>query len=334
MERGEGGQGDGEERAERCGSIRDSIRIGHPSPGNSHHEPFVARAEMSAINSLVLNTEPIPLASIPECDACGAPSQNYNDLHPAPSLPTNGTEGGILEATDYNGSKYVLSGTVKYKNYANYQHRLTSFLKSFSSVKTAEELADAGFLYHSAPDRVVCFCCGIGLKEWEPEDQPLLVHAVKSPLCSYMQLKDFQMVMRINASAHALRTNSRSRLFQEERQLANVMERKIIQELTGMGYSPETIQQAISCVQRKGAEMNPEVVANTILDMDQTKTNRAESVCYLCQRGFRNGYTLCPCGHLAVCLKCKVYKVALCPLCGEKVERCVRTYPECQTKNP
>ncbi|KAK3585238.1 hypothetical protein CHS0354_006284 [Potamilus streckersoni] len=328
MEGDEEGQSNGEERTGRCSSIPISIRIGNPSPGNSHHGPFVVRAETSVINGLTLNTEPITLPSILEFDACGAPSRINTDLLPAPSLPKNVIEGETVEATDHDGSKYVLIGKVKFKYYANYRHRLASFVKIYKSVKTREELASAGFIFYEPPDSVICFSCGVGFKDWQPEDDPWRDHAAKSRLCSYVQVMSSQIVMRTNASATALRTNSSTTTFwQEERQLINV-ERNIYQVLNETGYSFEKIRLAIRYLQLKGVEINPEVVANRILDMDQKKKEMVASLCYLCKRDFRNGYTLCPCGHLAICLKCNVHTVALCPVCGDKVERYVRTYPE------
>nr|XP_046180667.1 E3 ubiquitin-protein ligase XIAP-like isoform X2 [Oncorhynchus gorbuscha] len=44
-----------------------------------------------------------------------------------------------------------------------------------------ERLARAGFYNTGAPDRVVCFCCGGGLKGWQPDENPWEEHAKHYP---------------------------------------------------------------------------------------------------------------------------------------------------------
>jgi hypothetical protein len=60
-----------------------------------------------------------------------------------------------------------------------------------SYIATPETLAEAGF-YHDPspfdPDNVCCFLCGKELGEWEPEDDPFLIHAQKCPKCPWVIL--------------------------------------------------------------------------------------------------------------------------------------------------
>ena len=46
-------------------------------------------------------------------------------------------------------------------------------------------MADAGFYYLDDSDLVICFYCGGGLKNWEPNDNPWYEHAKWFPLCEY-----------------------------------------------------------------------------------------------------------------------------------------------------
>jgi hypothetical protein len=41
-----------------------------------------------------------------------------------------------------------------------------------------QELSDAGFYYSGKGDRVCCFSCGGGLKDWEEGDNPWEQHAI------------------------------------------------------------------------------------------------------------------------------------------------------------
>ena len=73
----------------------------------------------------------------------------------------------------------------------NSDERLQSFTKTWP-VKghvTPREMADAGFYYLDDSDRVICFYCGGGLKNWEPNDNPWYEHAKWFPLCEYVLKK-------------------------------------------------------------------------------------------------------------------------------------------------
>ena len=61
----------------------------------------------------------------------------------------------------------------------NSDEGLQSFTKNWP-VKghvTPREMADADFYYLDDSDRVICFYCGGGLKNWEPNDNPWYEHA-------------------------------------------------------------------------------------------------------------------------------------------------------------
>jgi hypothetical protein len=51
-----------------------------------------------------------------------------------------------------------------------------------------EDLANCGFYYLGAEDKVVCFHCGVGLKDWLPEDNVWLEHAINSSSCPFLLL--------------------------------------------------------------------------------------------------------------------------------------------------
>ena len=73
----------------------------------------------------------------------------------------------------------------------NSDERLQCFTKNLP-VKghvTPCEMADAGFYYLDDSDRVICFYCGGGLKNWEPNDNPWYEHAKWFPLCEYVLKK-------------------------------------------------------------------------------------------------------------------------------------------------
>ncbi|KAK2849414.1 hypothetical protein Q5P01_009248 [Channa striata] len=65
----------------------------------------------------------------------------------------------------------------------------TERLYSFASVQhpvNPERLATAGFYSTGTGDMVLCFCCGGGLKGWQPEEDPWEEHAKHYPGCSFL----------------------------------------------------------------------------------------------------------------------------------------------------
>ncbi|KPP70978.1 E3 ubiquitin-protein ligase XIAP-like [Scleropages formosus] len=62
-------------------------------------------------------------------------------------------------------------------------------LRSFTGVShpiAPERLARAGFYSSGPPDRVTCFTCGGGLKNWQPEEDPWEEHAKHYPGCRFL----------------------------------------------------------------------------------------------------------------------------------------------------
>lgn len=51
-----------------------------------------------------------------------------------------------------------------------------------------KQLSDAGFFYTQKDDRVICFCCGGGLRDWDEKDDPWEQHALWYSKCDYLRL--------------------------------------------------------------------------------------------------------------------------------------------------
>ena len=72
--------------------------------------------------------------------------------------------------------------------FSNTSVRLHSFSDwPLSSVVTSYQLASVGFYYTGEGARVVCFCCGLEVREWRKGDVPLLVHCRANPECSFIK---------------------------------------------------------------------------------------------------------------------------------------------------
>lgn len=78
----------------------------------------------------------------------------------------------------------------KHSAYSVKQVRLNSFTDwPKSLMQKPEQLSDAGFFYTGRGDLVECFCCGGGLRDWEPGDDPHEQHLLwYGDRCEYLKL--------------------------------------------------------------------------------------------------------------------------------------------------
>ncbi|XP_065342052.1 baculoviral IAP repeat-containing protein 7-B-like [Cloeon dipterum] len=58
-----------------------------------------------------------------------------------------------------------------------------------SHKQTSLELAQAGFFYTGIGDRVICFYCNLGLKDWDPNDDPFVQHCKWNSSCQYLLMR-------------------------------------------------------------------------------------------------------------------------------------------------
>lgn len=79
-----------------------------------------------------------------------------------------------------------ISNQPAFQQYVNSEERKHTFNTWGLSVKTPDELIDAGFFYTKCEDEVRCFYCSVTLKQWNPNDQPWVEHARESPTCPFV----------------------------------------------------------------------------------------------------------------------------------------------------
>ncbi len=63
-------------------------------------------------------------------------------------------------------------------------------------IQDPDALVKCGFYYTGENDKVICFHCGIGLHNWEPNDSPWIEHAINSPLCPFLLLNKHQSLKK------------------------------------------------------------------------------------------------------------------------------------------
>ncbi|XP_063402280.1 baculoviral IAP repeat-containing protein 7-B-like [Mytilus trossulus] len=115
---------------------------------------------------------------------------------------TNSPSYCIKENFEHNDSLHPPKGIVfKYPQYAFLEVRLKTYDKwKFGEKQIPWNLSESGYFYTGEGDIVRCFCCDLGLAEWDVSDDPWTEHSRHSPKCWFLlheKGKDF--VERIQA---------------------------------------------------------------------------------------------------------------------------------------
>lgn len=90
-----------------------------------------------------------------------------------------------------------------YFEFANNTNRLNTFKKWPIALKTRPgALCEAGLFYTGLGDYTICFHCGVGLCDWEDDDDPWIEHAIYAPNCNYvLSIKGFAFVSSLKRSS-------------------------------------------------------------------------------------------------------------------------------------
>lgn len=101
-----------------------------------------------------------------------------------------GRECSFLKEMDHGFDtcgKYANASEIPvYPEYTSEELRLDSF-KMWPKTQKPEDLASEGFFYLGSEDKVACFQCGGGLKDWDEDDQPAEQHSIWFPNCYFIR---------------------------------------------------------------------------------------------------------------------------------------------------
>ncbi|XP_050390967.1 uncharacterized protein LOC126810060 isoform X2 [Patella vulgata] len=101
-----------------------------------------------------------------------------------------------------NRPKYMKTGfRVLHPQYRSMEERLASLRhwpKQYKPTKT--QLAEAGFFHTGVVTKVICFSCGLSIRDWEPEAEPWQQHALISPTCGFIKfIKGEEFILQMAA---------------------------------------------------------------------------------------------------------------------------------------
>ena len=147
------------------------------------------------------------------------------------------------------------------------------------------------FLFQGIGDRVICYSCNGGLKDWEPNDDVSIEHAVWFPNCEHLlKFKGQEFI-------------EKARKIKFDAQLATEKEKEC-----DSGYGSPTEEKLPSFPSTETKQPEKEI--------------SDEKLCIICCDEERSIVFL-PCGHLVSCGKCAVVFTD-CPTCRAKITGFVR----------
>lgn len=190
--------------------------------------------------------------------------------------------------------------------------RLRSFDEWPKTMKQKpQQLSDAGFFYTQKGDRVICFSCGGGLRDWDEQDDPWEQHALWYDKCDYLRLvKGPEYIEAVKAK------------FAKGQSEPNGTLSSSSQESVAESCSSGTSSSSSSA---SSTPVNSQTCAGSDKDDQSTETKLCESrLCKICYSSEYNT-AFFPCGHVIACTKC-ASSVTKCPLCRKPFERVMRVF--------
>lgn len=224
----------------------------------------------------------------------------------------------------------------EYPNYAIEAKRFQSYedWPKFMKQKP-KELSDAGFFYTGKSDRVKCFSCGGGLKDWEAADEPWEQHAMWYSACEYLKLmKGEEYIAQCLAKKEAAAAEA------ELLEAAQSVEMSCSPQpsTSGVASSATTSLTSSQSSSLSGSteDVNPSGTticnghkssASSGLEEDENEPTRSSDTNRTCKICYVNEYNTAfsPCGHVVACAKC-ASSVTKCPLCRKPFTNVMRIY--------
>ncbi|XP_011876982.1 PREDICTED: baculoviral IAP repeat-containing protein 7-B-like [Vollenhovia emeryi] len=231
-------------------------------------------------------------------------------------MPYSGPDHEGTEEEKVNYKSIGIASRPKHPAYASYATRLASFDRwPIAMSQTKESLATAGFFYTGSGDQTLCYHCGGGLRDWEPQDDPWIEHAKWFEYCPYLVLtKGTEFVSNITGRKYIATENSVTQLDEK------------------VGKDTESIASGSSQNSTTSEE------ANTTEESAESGEARSEEQSIEGEKPYYKDARLCkicynrevrivfmPCGHLLACAEC-AKNMRICGVCRKPVERTVQVY--------
>lgn len=176
-----------------------------------------------------------------------------------------------------------------------------------------QELSDAGFFYTQKGDRVKCFSCGGGLKDWDENDVPWEQHALHFSKCDYLKLVKGEDYIHSTKEKHKMLEENESGASDDEENRPNESHTKLEKANSSSMESTTSSSSGSEVETSSGYDDGPS--EKKVCDSKLCK------ICYTCE--YNTAFF--PCGHVVACAKC-ASSVTKCPMCRKPFESIMRVY--------
>lgn len=312
-------------------------REDQPVPEHLRWSPNCPLLRRRTTNNVPINCEALErLLPPPSYDICGL--NEHIEIRrnafpegsiPATDIPPASPNTASSSSSSGGGSSTNSSATFypEYPEYAIETARLRTFAEWPRHMKQKpNQLAEAGFFYIGVGDRVKCFSCGGGLKDWDENDEPWEQHALWMNKCRYVKLikGDAYVEQVVNRFKKSSANNN------EE------VEPQTVAAAIPAVPSPSSLPQGDNCGSNAKASESSQAGASTqqlssanSADINEQHTKPCSSIpeeklCKICYASEYNTAFL-PCGHVVACAKC-ASSVTKCPLCRKPFSDVMRVY--------
>ncbi|KAJ6642032.1 Death-associated inhibitor of apoptosis 1 [Pseudolycoriella hygida] len=204
------------------------------------------------------------------------------------------------------------SPTLKHPDHPEYAIEAARFRSFEDWPKTMkqkpQDLSDAGFFYTQKGDRVKCFSCGGGLRDWDEYDVPWEQHALWFSKCEYLKLIKGQSYIDSILEKKRLQDECESNASDDE-------ENRPIESLL------EKCNSSFESASTSGSDAESGIGHDDGPSEKKVCDSKLCKICYSCE------YNTCflPCGHVVACAKC-ASSVTKCPMCRKPFDGIMRVY--------
>lgn len=171
-----------------------------------------------------------------------------------------------------------------------------------------QQLSDAGFYYTGKGDRVCCFSCGGGLKDWEENDDPWEQHGMWYGKCEYLKLmKGADFVTKMAQQKEEICKKSNDCAASSSSQ-----------------SSQESLKDVTPSCSSVASDKHSEPMSDKTTSDEEEEERKDSKLCKICYSNEYNTIFL-PCGHVIACAKC-ASSVTKCPACRQPFDNVMRVY--------
>ncbi|KAI4504034.1 hypothetical protein M0802_000505 [Mischocyttarus mexicanus] len=197
-----------------------------------------------------------------------------------------------------------------YLKYASLELRISSFDTWPKPMIPTKPLADAGFFYTGEDDQTLCFHCGVGLKDWELDDDPWQEHLKWFPNCHFLVMSRGNEYTNVEGQSVKLSsTEMKQTSLEESFEDINLGSKR------GLNTTSEN-----NVVKDSSSDLVSSTVANKH-DLPLKESNKPMDdgrLCKICYNA-ELGVVFLPCKHMIACTNCASVLTS-CAVCRKPID--------------